>query len=88
MKKLTKYIKKLFAIYIVRHFHFLHSYEDVGSRFIIAYFPDFMDEDGLQTFVVCQNAKCSKCGKETRYTYQIKGDHNLTRNFVEENYCA
>jgi hypothetical protein len=81
-------MKYLLILFNVRRFHFFHSYDFVGGKFIGAYFPDFMDKDGLQTFVVCQNAKCNKCGKETQYKYEIKGDHNLTQEIVEKNYCA
>jgi hypothetical protein len=88
MRKYLNKARKAFAIFIVRHFHFFHSYEFVGGKFIGAYFPDFMDKNGLQTFIVCQNAKCNKCGKEIQYKYQIKGDYNLTHDIVEKNYCA
>lgn len=81
-------MKYLLILFNVRHFHFFHSYDFVGGKFIGAYFPDFMDEEGLQTYVVFQNAKCNKCGKETQYKHEIKGDHNLTQEIVEKNYCA
>ena len=86
---MIKYIRnkiKAFATYIDRHFHFFHSYELVGEKFIGAYLPDFMDEEGLQTFLVCQNGKCNKCGKGTQYKIEIKGDHNLTQEAVEKLY--
>ena len=84
MRRYLNSARKAFAIFFVRHFHFFHSYELVGGKFIGAYIPDFMDEEGLQTFVVCQNAICNKCGKEIQYKTQIKGDHNLNNEIVEK----
>lgn len=80
--------RKAFAVFFVRHFHCFHSYKLVGGKFIGAYLPDFMDEEGFRTFVVCQNGKCSKCGKEIQWEHQIKGGYNLTRGIVEKYYCA
>ena len=87
MKTLIKKMKEL-RLCFVSHFHIFHSYEFVGGKFIGAYFPSFMDKDGLQTFIVCQDAKCNKCGNEIQYKYQIKGNHNLTHEIVEKYYCA
>jgi len=68
-KKLNNAIKT-FIKFIIKHFHFFHSYEPVGGKFIGSYFPDFMDEEGLQTYIVYQNAKCNKCELPTH----AKGD--------------
>ena len=86
MKHLTDILQqfKQWILSIVRYFHFFHSYEIAGGKFIGAYFPAFMHKDGLQTYVVYQNAKCNKCGKETQYKYEVKGDHNLTQEMVEK----
>ena len=67
----------------MKYFHFFHSYKLVGGKFIAAYFPDFFNEDGLQSFIICQNTKC-KCGKEIQYKHEIKGDDYLTKEIVEE----
>ena len=88
MIQYLKNTRKAFAIFFVRHFHIFHSFDFVGGKFIGAYFPYFLDKEGLQTFIVCQNAICNKCGKKTQFKYEIKGDHNITHETVEKYYCA
>lgn len=68
-------------------FHFFHSYEPVGGKFIGGRYPEFFDEKGLQTYVICQDTKCSKCGKEKQFTFKVKVEKYITEEQVNQAYC-